>query len=205
MKAKKRVHSFRHILFVGVSVLFFILILLLLFVIFYRPTYKGPNTADWKTGDIFFSVGDSWKSVAVRALTGAKEFELPDSTPSHCGIVIRDKKGIWLVHESTSEKRLVMERPDEYVKKNGSFCLFSKPTPCEIDTNLLRKNIERMIHKGIPFDYRFNNEDTTSLYCTEFVVYAFEKAGCNNFSELHKQQYIYPKDLEKICAKRKKE
>lgn len=70
-----------------------------------RPPYLMPDTTRFETGDIFFSVGDSWESVAVRALSGTRSLEVADSTPSHCGIVIRNDDGVKLVHASTVAKR----------------------------------------------------------------------------------------------------
>lgn len=45
-----------------------------------RPPYLVPDTSAFATGDVFFSVGDAWESVAVRALSGYTSFEVCDST-----------------------------------------------------------------------------------------------------------------------------
>ena len=41
-----------------------------------RPPYLVPDTSAFATGDVFFSVGDAWESVAVRALSGCTSFEM---------------------------------------------------------------------------------------------------------------------------------
>ena len=43
-----------------------------------RPPYLVPDTSAFATGDVFFSVGDAWESVAVRALSGYTSFEVCD-------------------------------------------------------------------------------------------------------------------------------
>lgn len=70
-------------------------------------------------GLYIFSVGDSWKSYAVRGLTRAKGEALTDSTPSHCGMVVMDGLRPLLVHESTSEGHIVAESPREYFEKTA--------------------------------------------------------------------------------------
>ena len=95
-----------------------------------RPPYLMPDTTSFDTGDIFFSVGDSWESVAVRALSGTSSWEVTDSTPSHCGIVVRDARGVRLAHASTAAGKIVVETPEEYLRNNGSYCIYAVKPPC---------------------------------------------------------------------------
>lgn len=94
-----------------------------------RPPYLMPDTTSFDTGDIFFSVGDSWESVAVRALSGTSSWEVTDSTPSHCGIVVRDARGVRLAHASTAAGKIVVETPEEYLRNNGSYCIYAVKPP----------------------------------------------------------------------------
>lgn len=168
-------------------------------VFFCRPAYIAPDTSGWKTGDIFFSVGDSWESVAVRALTGAKSFELSDSTPSHCGLVVRYSGEVRLVHESTVAKKIVVETPEEYLKNNGSYCLYVRKSPCAPDSVILRQTVDSLLSTGIPFDFDFDHSSPQALYCTEMVVRVSEICGSGYFSHLRKKDYIYPEDILKMC------
>lgn len=163
--------------------------------VFRIPKYVSPDTSDWHTGDVFFSVGDSWKSVAVRSISGAKDMVLSRTTPSHCGIVIVDSGNVRLVHESTSAKRIVMETPEEYLHNNGSYCLYAHSAPCIVDSVLLIHVMDSLMKAGTPFDFDFNHSDDSSLYCTEMVVKIFELSGCSDFSDLRNLGYIYPQDL----------
>lgn len=164
-----------------------------------RPKYIEPDTANWHTGQIFFSVGDSWKSVAVRSFTGARDLTLSDSTPSHCGIILCEPEGIRLVHESTSAGHIVAESPKEYLEKNGSYCLYTHPAPCQLDTNALRHDIYELQRVKKPFDFNFDHNDSTALYCSELVITLLEKNGCNTLSPLRTNHYIYPQDLLNKC------
>lgn len=181
----------------GTLVLFFLSIILYISL---RPAYLMPDTTGWNTGDIFFSVGDSWESAAVRTLTGAKYFELADSTPSHCGFVVRDSNKVFLVHESTVAKRIVAETPEEYLKNNGSYCLYAVKPNADTDSAALLRTLNSLIDNRIPFDFEFNHADSKSLYCTEMVIRVFELNGNFSFSALKDQNYIYPEDLLKMCV-----
>lgn len=187
----------------GVIALSFLTIIIwICFVYFTRPTYIMPDTSSWQTGDIFFSVGDSWESVVVRALSGVKNFEVSDSTPSHCGIIVRDGTDVKLVHASTTAKKVVAETPKKYLINNGSYCLYAKKVDPIPDGVAIRQTIDSLIANSVPFDFDFNHEDSNSLYCTEMVVTVFERNGYTRFTPLREQGYIYPEDLLKLCINR---
>ena len=163
------------------------------------PSHVRPETSGWQTGDIFFSVGDSWKSVAVRSLSGAKDFGLSAATPSHCGIVIVDSAGVRLVHESTSARRIVAETPEEYIRNNGSYCIYARRPPCRADSVRLLQTVDSLMRMGVPFDFEFDHSDGSALYCTEMVVSVLEKCGCRDVSDLRDSGYIFPQDLLRKC------
>lgn len=180
----------------GVIALFFLVVIIRVCIVFLsRPSYLMPDTTEWQTGDIFFSVGDSWESVAVRSLSGAKNFEVSDSTPSHCGIIVRDADGVRLVHASTVAKKIAIETPEEYLKNNGSYCLYVKSRPFLLDTIKIKSDIDSLLRIPITFDFEFNHSDSKSLYCTELVVLLHELNGCNSLSHLRTKLYIYPQDI----------
>lgn len=191
----------KHLLLIagGIFALFVLAMIKWVCIVFLsRPSYLVPDTADWKTGDIFFSVGDSWESVAVRSLSGIKNFEVSDSTPSHCGIVVRDSVGVRLIHASTVAKKIVSETPDEYLKNNGSYCLYARrfyPLP---DTVAIRETLDSLLISEVPFDFNFDHSESQSLYCSEMVVRVFELNDIDCFLILKEQSYIYPEDILKI-------
>lgn len=187
----------------GVFVLIFLAIITWVVIVYmYRPSYLMPDTSNWQTGDIFFSVGDSWESVAVRSLSGAKSFEVSDSTPSHCGIIVRDSDGVKLVHASTIAKRVVAESPEEYLTNNGSYCLYANKVYPAPDSIAVRHAVDSLIANNVPFDFNFDHTESHSLYCTEMVVSVLERSGNSRFSSLREQSYIYPDNLLKFCFDR---
>lgn len=169
-----------------------------------RPKPALPDTSDWQTGMVFFSVGDSWESMAVRSITGLKNVALSDSTPSHCGMVIMGNDGPLLFHASTTARRAVAESPAEYIEKNGSYCLYAIPQPFQLDTLKLRVDIDSLLRIPVAFDYDFDHTDNKSLYCTELVVTLHELNGCKALSPLREKNYIYPQDILDMLNMRKK-
>ncbi len=199
MSRKSKTVAVRAVL-AGVGLLFLLVAVAAGCVYFRRPAYAGTDTTQWRTGDIFFSVGDAWQSVAVRTLTGAKHLEFSDLTPSHCGLVVRTDDGeVRLVHASTVAKRVVSETPEQYVSNNGTYCLYVAQAPCPVDTAPLRQTLDSLLQAAVPFDFEFNHNDASALYCTELVVSALEQTGCRSFSNLRNNSYIYPADLLKHC------
>lgn len=197
--AKKKRRLF--LILSGLPVLFFLAVIIWVCLVSRtRPANVMPDTSDWQTGDIFFSVGDSWESVAVRSLSGAKKFEVSDSTPSHCGIIVRNGGNIRLIHASTGAKKVVAETPGEYFANNGSYCLFARKVCPAPDEAALCQTVDSLIANEVPFDFDFNHKDSQSLYCTEMVITVFERNGNFRFSTLRKQTYIYPEDLLKLCT-----
>ena len=187
-----------------VGILSFCLLLVLiiaLVAVFSRPKPTVPDTTDWQTGMVFFSVGDSWESVAVRSITGLRDVALSDSTPSHCGIVVMQENGPLLVHASTTAGHVVAETPAEYIEKNGSYCLYVKAPPLRLDTLKLRSDIDSLLRKPVPFDYDFDHSDSKSLYCTELVVTLHELNGCGAFTPLRQNKYIYPQEILDVLVK----
>lgn len=160
-----------------------------------RPKPSQPDTSDWQTGMVFFSVGDSWESAAVRSLTSIFNLAVSDSTPSHCGMVVMEKNGPLLVHASTTAKHIVMETPEEYIKNNGSYCLYVVSQPLALDTLKLKADIDSLLKIPMPFDFEFNHDDGKALYCSELVVTLHELNGCHSLSSLREKNWIYPQDI----------
>lgn len=197
MDKKKR--SYLRIIGWGCTFVFLFLFVWIGIVWLNRPAYIEPDTSTFETGDVFFSVGDSWESVAVRTLSGSLSLEVADSTPSHCGIVVRYAEGVKLAHASTVKKKIVLETPEEYLRNNGSYCIYTRKAPCTVDTLAIRQSVETLVKNRVPFDFNFDHSTSKALYCTEMVVRVFEQNNCFCFSKLRHNSYMYPNDLLKLC------
>ena len=180
---------------VALSVLLLLVGVRLVIFLVNRVDYQTPDTSDWQSGYIFFSVGDSWKSDAVRSMTALSGQAATDSTPSHCGFVLMGPDGPLLVHESTTEKQIVAQTPMEFITREGAYCVYALPVKDALDTVKLRRDIEQMLEAATPFDFNFDHNDTTALYCSELVVTLFEKNGRDDLTPLRQEQYIYPRHI----------
>lgn len=155
-----------------------------------RRSFTSPDTRGWQTGDIFFSSGNSWKSLCVRALGGESEERI-----SHCGfILIKDGRPM-LVHASTDKGHVTMEGVEEYARVNdvsGISAVRLRELP---DTVQLRRRLEELLRAGKPFDNSFDLSDTTEYYCTELILRVLERVGSRAFVPLLSSDYVYPQQL----------
>lgn len=202
MQSKLRKPTLRILAVISAS-LIIILVIGVGAAILYRPKPSQPDTSEWQTGMVFFSVGDSWESAAVRSISSILNLTVSDSTPSHCGMVVRYKDRPLLVHASTTARHIVVETPEEYIKNNGSYCLYVKTQPLPLDTLKLKADIDSLLKIPVPFDFEFNHDEGNALYCSELVVTLYELNGCNSLSSLRENNWIYPQDILNVLSGRK--
>lgn len=156
-----------------------------------RRPFTPPETAGWQTGDVFFSAGNSWRSLIVR-LWGGKS----DDGATHCGFVLMVDGEPMLVHMSTAKNVITMESIEEYARINDVSAITARRLPEVPDTMRLRSDLMRLLSQGKRFDNGFNHVDTSEYYCTELVVRELGRLGNPIFNDLLRQDYIYPVDLE---------
>lgn len=175
-----------------VAALLFIVVSAYFYVESRRRPYEVPTTVGWQTGDIFFSVGNSWKSEFVR-LSGGNADEI-----SHCGIVLRSGDKVVLVHMSTDKGHIVGESPDDYGKINNASKVIVRHLTNPVDTISLKKRLECLLSSGKPFDYKFDKTDTAEYYCSELVVDLMFADSTREYKSLMRHDYIYPQDIYNI-------
>lgn len=156
-----------------------------------RKPWKSPDSTGWQTGDIFFSAGNSWKSLAVRVLGGKSE-----EGSTHCGIVVMEQGRPLLVHMSTDKGTIAAEEIEEYARLNDVSAVTVRRLRELPDTAKLRGYIDYLRAARKRFDYDFNHKDTAEYYCTEFVVHALRHAGQPILVPLLKEEHIYPSQIE---------
>lgn len=136
-----------------------------------------PATVKLHSGDVVFRRGMSLTSHAVIAADAQGNY-------SHVGIVVDSAGKKMIVHAVPGEPdfdgdvdRVKMDVPEkffssEYASK-GEVC---RPT----DETMAAKAAQtalRLYNKRVLFDDDFDDSDTTKMYCTELIVYAFKHAG----------------------------
>lgn len=145
---------------------------------------SGQNDVDmlddmsvYQNGDIVFRLGDSSVSNLVMVADEKSDF-------SHVGIVWIDNGCPMIIHACPPDIDDV--DPDNCVKMDSVSVFFSNKNA--INGALYRftdKNVaydaattaKGFYDDAVPFDYNFDSNDTTALYCTELVERAFMKYG----------------------------
>lgn len=155
-----------------------------------RHSFVAPDTSDWQTGDIFFSAGNSWRSVVVKMFNG----ENPDRV-THIGFVVIEDGRPMLVHMSTEKEQVTKEGVEEYARINDVSSIIVRRLKTLPDTVALRKNIYSRLASKKEFDDVFDIKDTTKFYCTEFVIRELQRVNCHVFDTLLTRDYVYPIDL----------
>ena len=70
-----------------------------------------------------------------------------------------------------------MESPEEFFSTRRAAIGQVMRWPDSIAATRAAETALRLYRKGLPFDHEYNDADSTSMYCTELVRYAFRSAG----------------------------
>jgi len=158
-----------------------------------------------KAGDLVFRKGISVKSHAVM-------YADPEGIYSHVGIVVETDSFPMIVHVTPGERMkndtvdiIKMEKIEDFFSpqkaKSGAIMRFMDSVDYCSDA---AKHAVRLYRKDILFDFDYNLEDSTSMYCTELVWRAYLYSGrditkgkrntLNNFPG-YSGTYIFPSDI----------
>lgn len=131
-----------------------------------------------RRGDIVFRCGDSAASQLVL-------FADKESAYSHTGIVDFSAGQWWVIHAVPGER----DNPDapDRIKREGIDSFFAckkakKGAIMRIKGDTIAPNAAtdkafELFTRGTLFDHLYDSHDTTSMYCTELIVYAYRKSG----------------------------
>ena len=136
-----------------------------------------PTDCSLKAGDVVFRRGSGLTSRAV--IMSSK-----DGVYSHVGIVVDSDSGLMIVHAvpgepdfDGDEDRVKLDRPEHFFARiraeNGEVRRHS-------DSIAARKASEvamKVYQRHTLFDHDYDDNDTTKMYCTQLVTYAFDRAG----------------------------
>ena len=128
-------------------------------------------------GDVVFRLGDSPESNAIMVAD-------PEAAYSHVGIVVSYMNKMKIVHacpgdnfEINDSNLVRMDRPEVFFSNKN--CL-QGAIYRYANRDFAKKAAEEaisMYENKIPFDFNFEAEDSSALYCTELVTLAYHKAG----------------------------
>lgn len=137
--------------------------------------YDRLDTTLLRVGDVAMRRGVSPESQAVIASDQKGQY-------SHTGIVCRRANRWCIVHAVPGEAESV-DAPDR-VKVSTLEDFFSPSRACAgaifhyiIEADREALNDYALAKEGVLFDHEYDDADTTRLYCTEFVQFAYSHVG----------------------------
>lgn len=130
-----------------------------------------------KPGDVVFRRGEGITSRIVLAADRKGNY-------SHVGIVVDSYGKSMIVHvvpddnnNNNDSDRVKMESPEDFYASIyatiGEVC---RPTDSALAKNASEKAIQ-LYQRGVMFDHSYDMADTTKMYCTELVEYAYSCSG----------------------------
>ena len=153
---------------------------------------RSALKAALREGDIIFRRG---MGIVGRAVTAADR----GGNYSHVGIVVEGDDGFYVVHAVPHEHdfegdydRVKRERVDDFLGRytDANVALY-RPCVSDAQRSVAVATALRLAKRGVAFDHDYNLEDTTKLYCTELVEYAYLTAGIS-LSEGRRTEVILP-------------
>jgi hypothetical protein len=181
----------------------------LLLLLFFLVGCKQKNTFSFQIDETILQEGDlifrKGMSVASRVVLAADK----EGGYSHIGIIVKDAAGWKVIHAVPGETD--KEYPEEIIKKESLSQFFAPKRAISgaifrLDTNeniglLAAEKAQTLFERKLPFDHKYNLEDSTEMYCTELIVFAFKYAGID-ISEGRRRTYpaiqgefILPSDI----------
>ena len=142
-----------------------------------KPGSIFPDGCQLKTGDVVFRRGGGLASHVVLAADVNGNY-------SHLGIVVDSAGMKMVVHAVPGEPdykgdvdRVKMDTPEHFFSTTlttiGEVC---RPRDSIIGSRAAEAAM-RQYRKRVLFDHDYNDKDTTKMYCTELVAYAYRIAG----------------------------
>jgi hypothetical protein len=185
------------------------LIVGIIIILFCACSHKEPaadlSGVDLAEGDLVFRKGRGIKSEAVLQADTSGIY-------SHSGIVVKQNSTFMIVHVTPGERekeekvdRIKMETPEQFFSADRAQCgaIYRLSDSLNVPSAAAQQAV-RLWNKGILFDHDYVLEDSTKMYCTELVWYAYQLAGKDitngkrseivNFP-LFSGIYIFPSDI----------
>lgn len=145
-----------------------------------------------KTGDLITRLGSDITSTLLAQLNDV------DPSYSHCGIISKEMDTIFVYHALGGEFNPTQKLRREtlysfgHPSENKSLGIF-RPSLSPTEKAKLFLHIRYMYAIGLPFDMKFDYDNSERQYCAEFVAKAFAKAWQNDtwFSFTYRGHFKY--------------
>jgi len=142
-----------------------------------RPACLLPADAELRPGDVVFRRGEGLMSHVVMAADHQGNY-------SHTGIVADSCGSLLIVHAVPGEPdfegdpdRVKADRPEQFfASQRASIGEVCRPADADIARQAAAVAWQ-VYQRGTPFDHDYDDLDTTRMYCTELVTFAFSRAG----------------------------
>lgn len=164
-----------------ISALFLVFLSFVLYKVFWDPentkqVYYPISKQEkglLRSGDIILRRGYGMFS---DALIRVQEAKYP---VSHCAMVIRDSKGIQVMHSLSSSVSPIdgaqFQPLQRFLNESVPNTILVVRLKSSVDTIMSIVNrMEGYINKHVPFDHEFDRQDTSKFYCTELFKHCFE-------------------------------
>ncbi len=128
-----------------------------------------------KNGDVILRYGFGMISDYI-----VQKFQEPYKI-SHCGIIMKNDSGTFVIHSESSSmfvKEGVMRQPlDQFVDASheNSVIVVRHVKNEEYSEDFMR-SAQYYLKKEIEFDYSFDIEDTTKMFCSELILNIFKQS-----------------------------
>ena len=136
-----------------------------------------PDSVQLRPGDVVFRRGSGLLSQAVMRADGKGIY-------THTGIVVDSCGELMIVHAVPGEPdyvgdpdRVKMERPEQFFCSDRAVCGEVRRLQDSVSAARAAQVALWICRKGTLFDHTYDLHDTTSMYCTELVVYSYSRAG----------------------------
>lgn len=135
-----------------------------------------PADLQLQEGDVVFRRGGGFTSHAVLIADKGGAY-------SHVGIVADSAGQLVVIHAvpgepdyEGDEDRVKMERPADFFMKSRADCGAVCRPKDSIAGQQAAQRAMACYRQGMLFDHNYDDGDTTAMYCTELVVYAYGKS-----------------------------
>lgn len=155
------------------------------------PRHYLPDT--WKTGDVIFVEGTSFRSSVVRLL------ELGRTDYSHVGLILLQDGTPFVIHADPKRGRVIKERWDEFLSPDRAneaavFRVIGRSDSIAFRASQIAK---QYLSNAVLFDDEFDLNTDKKLYCTELVWRAYLSVGIDLRNKPYQtdRKYLFPSEL----------